>query len=188
MAYDNVMIAHSDFQSGLPYSEFFTVHGSPGERANWDKYREAIELTGEQKKLLGTFVRRIDVLMLAGTWCGDCAFHCPILERFGEAAPLIHIRYVDRDVRADLQKELQINGGNRVPVAVFFSEDGHEVARFGERTLSEYRRMVRSFVPEGILPPAGNRVADAVADWLEVVERVQWILRLSPRLRKLHGD
>jgi thiol-disulfide isomerase/thioredoxin len=182
------MIPHTDFQSGLPYSEFFAAHGSPGERENWDRYRSTIALTDGQKLLLGSFVRRMDILMLAGTWCGDCAFHCPILERFAEAKPSLHIRYVDRDVRADLQKELQINGGNRVPVAVFFSEDGHEVARFGERTLSEYRRMVRSLVPEGTLPPAGNRVAEAVADWLEVVERVQWILRLSPRLRKLHGD
>ena len=182
------MIAQTDFQSGLPYADFFTAHGSPGDRANWDKYRLAIELTDGQKKVLGTFVRRIDVLVLAGAWCGDCAFHCPILERFAEAAPSFHIRYVDRDIRADLQKELKINGGNRVPVAVFFSEDGHEVARYGERTLNEYRRMVRSLVPEGILPPAGNRVAEAVADWLEVVERVQWMLRLSPRLRKLHGD
>lgn len=182
------MIAHSDFQFGLPYSEFFAAHGSPGERENWDRYRTAFTLTDAQKKLLGTFVRQMDVLMLAGTWCGDCAFHCPILERFAEAAPVIQIRYVDRDVRADLQKQLQINGGNRVPVAVFFSEDGHEVARYGERTLSEYRQKVRSLLPEGTLPPAGDRMALAVSDWLDVVERVQWLLRLSPRLRKLHGD
>jgi hypothetical protein len=27
-----------------------------------------------------------------------------------------------------------------------------------------------------------------VQDWLNEFERVQWILRLSPRLRRLHGD
>jgi hypothetical protein len=27
-----------------------------------------------------------------------------------------------------------------------------------------------------------------VQDWLDEFERVQWILRLSPRLRKIHGD
>jgi hypothetical protein len=27
-----------------------------------------------------------------------------------------------------------------------------------------------------------------VQDWLDQFERVQWILRLSPRLRRLHGD
>ena len=110
------------------------------------------------------------------------------MEKFAEIAPVIQIRYADRDVHAELQKELQINGGNRVPVAVFFSEDGFETCRYGEKTLSEYRKNIRSLLPEGTLPPAGDRMADAVAEWLDVVERVQWMLRLSPRLRRLHGD
>jgi hypothetical protein len=60
---------------------------------------------------------------------------------------------------------------------VFFSEDGFEVARYGERTLATYRRL------------AGEATGgDVAADWLREFERVQWILRLSPRLRKLHGD
>jgi hypothetical protein len=25
-------------------------------------------------------------------------------------------------------------------------------------------------------------------DWLDIFERVQWMLRLSPRLREKHGD
>jgi hypothetical protein len=30
--------------------------------------------------------------------------------------------------------------------------------------------------------------AQIVQDWLNEFERVQWMLRLSPRLRKIHGD
>ena len=182
------MIPHSAFQAGLPYGDFLTTHGNPGERLRWDQNREKVSLTAEQTKRLKSFVRRTDVLFLAGSWCGDCAFHCPIVEKFAEIAPVIQIRYADRDVHAELQKELQINGGNRVPVAVFFSEDGFETCRYGEKTLSEYRKNIRSLLPEGTLPPAGDRMADAVAEWLDVVERVQWMLRLSPRLRRLHGD
>ena len=76
-----------------------------------------------------------------------------------------------------------------MPVAVFFSEDGHEVARFGERTLAHYRKLVQSLVPG--LPVAADPVsqqAAVVADWLREVERSQWVLRLSPRLRSLHSD
>lgn len=182
------MISHAAFQAGLPYADFLATHGQPTDRVRWDQCRGQVELTDAQKLLLKLFVRRTDVLFLAGAWCGDCAFHCPILEQFAEAAPVLQIRYADRDVHADLQKELQINGGNRVPVAVFFSEDGFELTRYGEKTLSEYRRSARSILPEGMLPPAGDRVADAVVEWLAVVERVQWMLRLSPRLRRLHGD
>ena len=182
------MIPHTAFQAGVSYADFLSNYGNPGDQTRWDQYRGNIKLTDDQKKLLNSFVRRTDVLFLAGAWCGDCAFHCPILEKFAEITPSLQIRYVDRDVHADLQKELQINGGNRVPVAVLFSEDGFETARYGEKTLSEFRRLARSVVPEGSLPPAGDRVASAVVEWLEVVERVQWMLRLSPRLRRLHGD
>jgi hypothetical protein len=34
----------------------------------------------------------------------------------------------------------------------------------------------------------GDHLAGVVADWLREVERVQWVLRLSPRLRRKHGD
>jgi len=105
---------------------------------------------------------------------------------------VIQVRYLDRDEHPDAQRELQINGGNRVPVVVFFSEDGYEVARFGERTLSKYRRMMRDQTgaawPTGILDKGESLLADVTQDWLNEFERVQWILRLSPRLRQLHGD
>lgn len=102
----------------------------------------------------------------------------------------MQVRYLDRDAFPEAQKELQINGGNRVPVAVFFSEDGHEVARFGERTLTQYRKMVKETLGEvcgsGIV--TGDTLAGIVQDWLDVIERVQCVLRLSPRLRRLHAD
>ena len=171
------MLPFSHFDAALPYDGFLSKFGSPGDKARWDRAREAVALTDDQRALLAKFTRRTNVLVLAGAWCGDCAAQCPIFERFAEAAPVLAVRYLDRDAHPDAQQELQINGGDRVPVAVFFSEDGFEVARYGERTLSAYRRM------------AGETTGgDAAADWLREFERVQWILRLSPRLRRLHGD
>ena len=105
---------------------------------------------------------------------------------------LIDIRYLDRDDHADVQQTLQINAGNRVPVVVFFSEDGFEVARYGDRTLSKYRQMMRdqagSSCPIGIQAPEESLLAQVTQDWLDEFERVQWLLRLSPRLRSLSGD
>jgi hypothetical protein len=102
------------------------------------------------------------------------------------------MRYLDREEHADAQQQLQINGGNRVPVVVFFSEDGHEVARYGERTLSKYRQMMRDQVgascPTGLVLPGDPLPARVTQDWLDEFERVQWLLRLSPRLRQKHGD
>jgi hypothetical protein len=75
---------------------------------------------------------------------------------------------------------------------VFFSEDGFEVARYGERTLSQYRMMAAKTVgascSTGIVAAGDPLLAQMTQDWLDEFERVQWILRLSARLRQKHGD
>ncbi len=180
------------FEAGLPLPAFLAKYGTDAHQARWKQAAEQTSLTPVQRELLGRFTRRINALVLAGAWCGDCSSQCPIFERFAEAAPLIHTHYLDRDEHADVQAALQINGGNRVPVIVFFSEDGLEVARYGERTLARYRQMVGQLTGEGCatgLVKGGDPVQAAVVqEWLDQFERVQWMLRLSPRLRRLHGD
>jgi hypothetical protein len=180
------------FEAGLPLTQFLAKYGTDAHRARWKSAVEQTSLTDEQRKLLGTFTRRTNVLVLAGAWCGDCSSQCPIFERIAEAAPVVQTRYIDRDEHSDVQAALQINGGNRVPIAVFFSEDGHEVARYGERTLARYRQLASQLIGEGCATgfvKADDPVQRAVVqDWLNEFERVQWILRLSPRLRRLHND
>jgi hypothetical protein len=180
------------FQAGLAYDDFLARYATDGQKQRWRQVREQIVLTAAQRQLLGSFVRRMNVLVLAGAWCGDCINQCPIFEHFAAAAPVIATRYLDRDEHADVQRALQINGGNRVPVVVFFSEDGLEAARFGERTLSKYRQMIRdqtgASCPTGLVLPGDPLPALVTQDWLNEFERVQWILRLSPRLRQMHGD
>src|SRR5438132_551938 len=130
------------FSEALPYAAFMAKYGNDAHAAKWQATADQVTLTPAQRDLLAKFKRETNVLVLAGTWCGDCASQCPIFDRFAEAAPVLKVRYLDRDEHGDAQSRLQINGGNRIPVAVFFSEDGHEVARYGERTLSKYRDLV----------------------------------------------
>jgi thiol-disulfide isomerase/thioredoxin len=180
------------FSAGLPLADFLAKYGTEADRAKWARAAEQTAITDAQRQLLGKFTRRTNVLVLAGAWCGDCASQCPIFERFAEAAPVIVTRYLDRDEHADVQQALRINGGNRVPVCVFFSEDGYEVSRYGERTLARYRQMVGQATGEGcatgLVKSADPVQVQIVQDWLNEFERVQWVLRLSPRLRKIHGD
>jgi len=178
--------------SGLAYADFIARYANEGQAQRWRQVYEQVALTPAQRELLAAFRRSMPVLCLAGAWCGDCINQCPIFEHFAQAAPLIQVRYLDRDEHADVQNTLQINGGNRVPVVVFFSEDGHEVARYGERTLSKYRQMMRDSAgaacPTGILSAGDPLLVQVTQDWLNEFERVQWLLRLSPRLRQRHGD
>ncbi len=201
------------FQLGLSYHDFLARYATDDQKKCWRQVRDQIQLTDAQRQLLASFQREMNVLCLAGAWCGDCINQCPAFDHFAVAAPphpspmpqgtppggeggvrgpLIHLRFLDRDDHADVQRELQINGGDRVPVLVFFSEDGFEVARYGERTLSKYRQVMRDQAgpscPTGLVIPGDSLLSQVTQDWLNEFERVQWILRLSPRLRQKHGD
>lgn len=180
------------YKLGLPYHDFLKKYGSDVHQARWQQVHQQITLHDAQKALLKSFKRTMPVLCLAGAWCGDCVNQCPIFEHFAAVTPAVQVRYLDRDEHADVQQLLQINGGNRVPVAVFFSEDGTEVARYGERTLSKYRVMMQeqtgAACPTGIHVGTDPLLMQVAQDWLNEFERVQYICRLSPRLRKIHND
>jgi thiol-disulfide isomerase/thioredoxin len=185
-----MMNLFEEFADGLPFQEFLARYGTAAHRERWKHTFDQVSLTPAQIELLASFTRTTHVLVLAGAWCGDCANQCPIFERFAQTNKVLNVRFLDNADHADLQRELRVNAGNRVPVVVFFSEDGHEVARYGERTLSKYREMVQQQTGAACPTGIGNDplLARVTQDWLDEFERVQWILRLSPRLRQLHGD
>ena len=78
-----------------------------------------------------------------------------------------------------------------MPQVVFFSEDMQQVGRYGDRTLAKYRQMAASIggaaCSSGILGET-NQHAEVVREWLDEFERIQLILRTSPRLRQKHSD
>jgi thiol-disulfide isomerase/thioredoxin len=178
------------FESGLNYEAFLARYATPEQRRRWDDTLAAISLTLEQRSLLESFVREMKVLVLTGAWCGDCINQCPAFQRFAEATPTIRVRYFDRDVDADLAAELHTCGAPRVPAVVFLSEDGQFCGRYGDRTLSKYRKLmsnVGAVCPTGLLTADDERNA-MVQDWLNEFERIHSMLRTSSRLRQKHGD
>jgi hypothetical protein len=50
------------------------------------------------------------------------------------------------------------------------------------------RDQIGSSCPTGIQVPGDPLLAQVTQDWLNEFERIQWLLRLSPRLRQLHRD
>lgn len=180
------------FQEALPYSDFLDRHATAEQRTRWDAMHGRVHLTADQTAVLAGFKRRMPVLCLSGAWCGDCVNQCPIFDHFARAAPALDYRLIDRDARPELRDALAINGGHRVPVVVFLSEDLQEVGRYGDRTLSRYRQLAAEQLgpscPTGIVPPDDAETVLVTAEWLAEFERAQLILRLSPRLRQRHGD
>jgi len=180
------------FAKALPYTSFLDRYATPAQRSRWDEMHTRFSLTADQEKLLASFARRMPVICLAAAWCGDCVNQCPAFDLFARASSQIDLRFLDRDALPALRDLLAINGGQRIPVVVFLSEDWFEVARYGERTVSIYRRIAADQLgpacPTGLVPPSEAAIATITAEWLAEFERAQLILRLSPRLRLLHGD
>jgi thiol-disulfide isomerase/thioredoxin len=179
------------FATGYPYSEFLTKYGTSHQRSLWEAMFQRTTLNDVQQKLLASFKREMPVLVLAGAWCGDCIDQCPILARFAEASPAIKLHFFDRDEACDLAQHVRICGGHRVPSVLFLSEDWHEVARFGDKTLVKYRDLYQKTSGEtcstGLIVDKTLQT-NVVQEWLEHFERAQLILRTSPRLRTKHGD
>jgi hypothetical protein len=182
------------FDQGLTYADFVALGDAEGHRMPWDQRYGQLALNDDQATLVGGFTRKIHVLCLTGTWCGDCALQGSAMQRIAEANPdKIDLRFLLRsEEHADLVVKSQINAGFRVPVAWFMAEDFEPVSWFGDRTLSRYRAMARKAIgPEvqaTLPPPPADPVREVLAEVLEEFERVHLLLRLSGRLREKHGD
>lgn len=177
---------------GLNYTEFLDRFATPEQRRRWDVVHEQVQLTPAQSDLLRGFKRQMFVPVVAGAWCGDCIQQCPILDHFARMNERIQIRYFDRDQHADLADAVSLCGGRRVPTVVFLSEEMKFCGLLGDRTLSKYRDLVASLdgaaCPTGLVGPSADLQTAVIQDWLNEFERVQGMLRTSPRLRQVHGD
>jgi thiol-disulfide isomerase/thioredoxin len=186
-------VSFSDyFASALSYERYLQT-GTEEQQRRWTQVYEIARLNATQQELVANFQRDVKILVYSGIWCGDCVEQCPLIQRIAEAnTAKIDLRFIERPMNTDLKEELRINGGSRVPVVQFFSEDGKWCATSGDRTLNRYRALALKRLgpncPTGILPPEKGEVEATLADWLNEVERVQLMLRLTPRLREKHND
>ncbi|HZY90199.1 MAG TPA: thioredoxin family protein [Gemmataceae bacterium] len=180
------------FAAALPYERYLQT-GTDEQRRRWRQVYDTARLTAEQAQLFAGFARDLKVLVVSGIWCGDCVQQCPLLQRCAEANPRrIDLRLLDRDEHRDLAEKVRINGGDRVPVALLLAEDYELCAVYGDRTLNRYRalavKQLGPSCPTGISPPEAGELAATLQDWLNELERVQLMLRLSARLRQKHND
>jgi thiol-disulfide isomerase/thioredoxin len=180
------------FDTALRYNNYIQT-GTDEQQRRWRQVYDAAHLTDPQKVLIRGFVRQMKILAFSGIWCGDCVEQCPLIQRIAEANPdKIDLRFVERPRDGELPPELRINGGNRVPVILFLSEDNKWCATAGDRTINRYRaialRRLGSMCPTGIVAPEKEELDSTLADWVNEVERVQLMLRLTPRLREKYQD
>jgi thiol-disulfide isomerase/thioredoxin len=193
-------ILQSRFNTAVHYAEYVAL-AKPNERAGWDSFAARVHLTPAQVALAKSFARRINVLVISGTWCGDCVQQCPILAAIAAThpanpsdprAPGIDLRFIERNAHLDFADHFQICGGRRVPVAIFMNEDFDFVSLLGDKTLARLRRQAATALgancPLPGAPVPTDEVAAVTTCWLDEFERVALLLRLSAKLRQRHGD
>ena len=174
------------------YEDFLERYGTEDQRRRWAAVDALVHLTPAQRQVVEGFGRDMHVFCLAGAWCGDCVNQGPILRQIAAASPRVHLYFGDREADPAVRDALAINGGSRVPIAVFLSEDWQVCAVQGDRVVAFYRQMAADRLgpscPTGILPPGPALLAEAMEQWVTEFERVQLMLRLTGRLRERHGD
>jgi len=180
------------FAAALPYDRYVQT-GTDEQQRRWKQVYDAAHVSDRQRELIGGFARRMNVLVVSGIWCGDCVAQCPMFDLIARAAPkTVQLRFVDRDQHKDLSDQVRLNAGSRVPTVLFLAEDFELSGLYGDRTLARYRaiasRQLGPSCPVGIVPPGDEELAETIAEWVAEFERIQLMLRLSPRLRQKHGD
>lgn len=181
------------FAEAQTYDDY--LDGSEPRRAgNWRSLAARLPpLAPEQAARLMQHARELRVLLVSGVWCGDCVRQGPMIEQLARAAgDHVVLRVIDRDANPRLRDEVRVLGAARVPIAVFLSEDFHEVGRFGDRTLTTYRRKAETELGAACAVPTAELPAEELAaerdEWLDVFERMLLMVRLAPPLRARHGD
>ncbi len=180
------------FEQALPF-EAFVDDADLMHQGTWRERWDRLALSEAQQATVSGFTRTMRILCLTGRWCGDCALQGAALGRIAEAAgDRVDLRFLERgEHTAPLVVASMINAGTRVPVTWLMAEDGAPAARMGDRTLSRYRSMARKALGDTSNVNATSPedpVREVLQEVLDEVERVQLLLRLSPRLRQRHGD
>ena len=75
------------FADGMTYKGFLERYGSADQRARWSDFHASVKLTKPQIDLLASFTRETKILVLAGTWCGDCERTVRVRRRIDSPRP-----------------------------------------------------------------------------------------------------
>lgn len=189
-------LLRTKFEHGLAF-DAYVKSGTPAQREDWQRFervtRDHASLDSHQRSALRDFVRKVNILIISGLWCGDCLAQCPLLAIIADERPdLIDVKFLDRDKNLDLAEQVKICGGLRVPTAIFTNEDFEFVSIYGDKSLARLRAAAaRSLGASCPLPTAQvphDEIRATMADWLNEVERVHLLLRLSPKLRERYAD
>lgn len=79
---------------------------------------------------------KVNILALVDNRCWDCQFYIPVLVRLAENNPNIEVKLLEANGNEDIHQN--VNGGNKSPYVMFYSQDGYLTDTWVERPTIVY--------------------------------------------------
>ena len=106
---------------------------------------ESLELTKLHKENLQEINPnyKIYIVAIIAEWCGDCHRVIPVLDQIANSSDKIELRFLDKETNMDLVKTT--NGGEKIPIVMYYSQDGHHIANWIERPTIAYKQLAEMY-------------------------------------------
>lgn len=146
------------YELGRKYAVWLTMLSSVESKDKMEMLRHTLTLEPQTVSFLGGLPRPVYVVALAEDWCGDVVRHVPVLQRLAEAAPMLKVRYISRELRPDVFARFLTNGGESIPKFIFLSDAWVECGNWGPMP-ALCREIIARGKACGDIPAARKKVA-----------------------------
>jgi thiol-disulfide isomerase/thioredoxin len=151
------------FASALTWESWLETAEKPEHRDLLRQARKDLLLEESAGSRLAGLSRKVHVLAIAETWCGDVRRHAPVLQRLADGADRVEVRFVARADAPEVFKRYRTNGGEAIPKFVFFNDRFVETGNWGPMSRAA-RLLIARGKAAGLYPEARKRVAERYAE------------------------
>lgn len=146
------------FATADTYAAWLGAAEDPSHREKLEERARQVVLSPAVVAFLKALPRKVNVLALSESWCGDVHRHQPVLMKMAEATDRVAVRFLTREQSPDIFIRFLTNGGESVPKFVFLSEDFVECGNWGPMP-EECRRLIARGKAAGNIKAARERVS-----------------------------
>ncbi|MFW9995417.1 MAG: thioredoxin family protein [Candidatus Odinarchaeota archaeon] len=124
------------FNEGKTFDEYVDAIEDKDHAKRYRLYYKRASIPDDILEKLSNLKYPLNVIVLAADWCWDCQTNVPIIIKLAEASNKINVRFFKKEEYPDLN--WKTNGGDKVPMVHFFSEDGYYVTTWIEKPTITY--------------------------------------------------
>lgn len=131
-------------EKGMTFDQWLEKFEKEESKAKTNQYFEETEFIRDKcSQRLGELNFKIYLLAVVADWCGDCQRNVPILEHICQSSDFLELKLLKKEDNMDLL--LKINGGEKIPYVMFYSQDGYFSGNWIERSYDSYKFIADSF-------------------------------------------